>query len=168
MATLTNPSRRFKVETAVVGLTKVQLALWELGLPVLDADTVAEHKKCAKFGMLWRAIRWQLLGMAALVALVCLGRQWGRAAEVGAAAVVLAALFSWLVYAVDLQWLTIGYGAYRSLYAVPPHVSTAADALVRCGVSEKRIGVEFLKDDPILFVEDDQQAAPRRYDLIIW
>ena len=39
MATLTNPSRRFKVETAVVGLTKVQLALWELGLPVLDADT---------------------------------------------------------------------------------------------------------------------------------
>jgi len=65
-----------------------------------------EYKKRA---MLWRAIRGQLLGMAALVALVCLGRQWGRAAVVGAAAVVRATLFAWLVNAFDLQWATIGY-----------------------------------------------------------
>jgi hypothetical protein len=29
-----------------------------------SAEAVAEYKKRAKFGMLWRTIRWQLLGMA--------------------------------------------------------------------------------------------------------
>jgi hypothetical protein len=168
MATLTNPSRRFRVDTAVIPLTTVQLALWELGIPVLNAESVAAYKKRAKFGMLWRTVRWPLLGMAALVALVCLGRQWGRAAAVAAAAVVLAGLFTWLVNAFDLQWLSIGYSSYRSLHPVPPHVSAAANALVSHGISEKRIGVEYLKEDPILFVEDDEQGALQRYDLVIW
>lgn len=168
MATLTNPSRHFSADMDVVPLTTVQLALWEIGMPVLGADSVAEHKKRAKWGMLWRAMRWLLAGVAALVGLMCLGRQWGRAAAVGAAAVVLVALFTWLLSAYDLQWVTTGYRGFRALQAVPAHVSAAVDALVSRGVSEKRIGVEYLKDDPILFVEDDEHASPRRYDLIIW
>ena len=169
MAALANPSQRLKPDTAVVSLTTVQRALWQLGMPILDSHTVAEHKQRAKFDMLWRTIRWQLLGMAALVALVCLGRQWGRAAVVGAAAAVLATLFGWLVNASDLQWLTIGYSSYRSLHAVPPHVSAAANALLSCGVADAHIGVECLKSDPILFVEDaEQRPCVKRYDLIIW
>jgi hypothetical protein len=147
----------------------VQRGLWQLGMPILDAGSVAEYKKRAKLGMLWRAIRWQLLGMAALVALECLGRQWGRAALVGAEAGVLATLFSWLVYVSDLQWLTIDYSTYRSVHAVPPHVSAAASALLCCGVPQSRICVEYLKNDPILFVEDAEQGpGVKRYDLLIW
>lgn len=169
MATLANSSQSLKPDTAVVSLTTVQRVLWQLGSPILDADAVAEHKKRAKLGMLWRAIRWQLLGMAALVALVSLGRQWGRAAAVGAAAVLLATLFGWLVNASELRWLTIDYSTYRSLYPVPPHVSAAANALLGCGVSPRQIGVEYLKNDPILFVEDpEQRPGVKRYDLIIW
>ena len=96
-------------------------------------------------------------------------KQWGRAAIVGAAAVVLATLFGWLVNASDLRWLTIDYSTYRSLHAVPRHVSAAVSALVCCGVSPERIGVEYLKNDPILFVEDAEQGpGVKRYDLIIW
>jgi hypothetical protein len=168
MAALVIPSQRFKPDTAVVSLTTVQHALWRLGMPILDAGAVAEYKKRAKGGMLWRTIRWLLLGIVALVAIECLGRQWGRMAVLGAAAVALAALFSWLVSAYDLQWITAGYGAYRSSHAVPPHVSAAANALLSCGVSERRIGVEYLKTDPILFVEDAEQLPAVRYDLIIW
>jgi hypothetical protein len=144
--------------------------LWQLGMPILDAAAVAEYKKHAKLVMLWRAIRWQLLGMAALVAVVCLGRQWGRAAVVGASAVVLAALFGWLLSTHDLQWTAIGYGAYQSLHAVPPHVSAAASALLSCGVSPTQIGVEYLKNDPILFVEEGAgpHTGVKRYDLIVW
>jgi hypothetical protein len=169
MATLVNSSQGLHLDITDVSLTTVQRALWQLGMPILDAGAVTGYKKRAKRGMLWRAIRWQLLSMAVLVALECLGRQWGRAAGVGAAAVVLATLFGWLVSASELQWLSTGYSAYRSMYAVPAHVSAAANALLSSGVSENRIGVEYLKDDPILFVEDAEQQSPaRRYDLIIW
>ncbi len=174
MATLANPSQRNPSQrlgpaTTVVSLTTVQRALWQLGMQILDAGAVAKYKKRAKLGMLWSAIRWQLLGMAALVALVCLGREWGRAAVVAAAAAVLATLFGWLVNASDLQWLTIGYSAYRSMHAVPPHVSAAVNALVCCGVSQERVGIEYLKSDPILFVEEAEQSpGVKRYDLIIW
>lgn len=43
-----NPSQRLKVDTAVVSLTTVQSALWQLGMPILDAVAVAEYKKRAK------------------------------------------------------------------------------------------------------------------------
>ena len=169
MTTVANTSQRPKLDTTVVSLTTVQRALWQLGMPILDADAVAEYKKRAKLRMLWRSIQWQLLGMAALVALECLGRQWGRAALVGAEAVMLATLFGWLVSASDLQWRTIGYSSYRSVHAVPMQVLAAADALLSSGVSQRRIGVEYLKTDPILFVEDaEQHGGVKRYDLIIW
>jgi hypothetical protein len=169
MATFANPSLRIKADTTVVSLTTVQQALWQLGMPILDAHAVAEYKRRAKLGMLWHEVRWPLLGMTVLVVFECIGRQWGRATVVGAAALVLAALFSWLVNASDLQWLTIQYSSYRSLHAVPPHVSAAASALSSNGVSPERIGVEYLKNDPILFVEDAQQrTGVKRYDLIIW
>lgn len=168
MSVLANPSQRLKPDTTVVGLTAVQRALWQLSVPTLDAGAIAEYKKRAKRGMLWRAIRWQLVGMAALIALVCLGRQWGRAAVVGASAALLATLFGWLVSASELQWLTMRYQTYRSAHAVPPHVSTAAEALVSCGVSPNQIGIEYLKNDPILFVEDVEQHPGKRYDLIVW
>ena len=169
MATLAKSSQLLRPETSVVPLSTVQLALWQLGMPILDASGVAGYKKRAKLEMLWQAVRWQIAGMAALVGVVCLGRQWGRATLVGAAAVVLAGLFAWLLNASELQWLTIGYSTYHSLHAVPPHVSAAADALLAHGVSPRRIGVEYLKNDPILFVEDDEQGPGlKRYDLIIW
>jgi hypothetical protein len=164
-----NPSQRLKRDTSVVSLTTVQRALWQLGMPILDAAAVAEYKKRAKLTMLWRAIRWQVLSMAALVALMCLGGQWSRVATVGAAAVLLATLFAWLVNASELLWLTIGYSTYQTLHPVPPHVSAAAEALLHRGVSERQIGVEYLKNDPILYVEDAEQGGGvRRYDLIIW
>ena len=164
-----NPSQRLKVDTSVVSLTTTQRALWQLGMPILDTVAVAEYKKRAKQVMLWRAIRWHLLGMAGLVAFMCIGRQWGRVATVAAAAVLLSTLFGWLLSASELLWQTIGYSTYRSLYAIPPHVAAAAEALVSSGVSERRIGVEYLKDDPILYVEDDEQGPDvQRYDLIVW
>jgi hypothetical protein len=169
MATLVNLSPRIRPDTTVVSLTTVQSVLWQLGMPILDADAVAAYKKRAKLVMLWHAIRWQLLGMAVLVGFVCIGRQWGRAAVLGVAAVVLATLFAWLVNASDLHWLTIDYSTYRSMHEVPPHVSAAATALLSSGVSPRHIGVEYLKNDPILFVQDSEQGSVvRRYDLIIW
>ncbi len=152
------PSQCLKIDTSVISLTTTQSALWQLGMPILNAVAVADYKKRAKLVMLWRAIRWHLLGMAALVALMSIGRQWSRVATVAAAAVLLATLFGWLVNASELLWQTIGYSTYRSLYPVPPHVAAAADALLSCGVSEKRIGVEYLKNDPILYVEDAERG----------
>ncbi|MGD1090733.1 MAG: hypothetical protein ABSB35_01945 [Bryobacteraceae bacterium] len=169
MATLVNLSTRVKPDTSVVSLTTVQSVLWQLGMPILDAGAVAAYKKRAKLVMLWHAIRWQLLGMAALVGFVCIGRQWGRAAALGAAAVMLATLFAWLVNASDLQWFTIDYSTYRSMHEVPPQVSAAATALLSSGISPRQIGVEYLKNDPILFVQDPEQGpGVKRYDLIIW
>ena len=168
MPTFVIPSQRLKLDTAVVAITTIQRALWRLDVPILDAVAVAEYKKRAKTAMLWRTIRWLLLGIAALIALECLGRQWDRIAVAATAAVTLAALFSWLVSSHDLRWMTVGYGAYRSSQAVPPHVSATANALLSCGVCEERMGVEYLKTDPILFVEDAEQLPTVRYDLIIW
>ena len=163
------PPLRLEPDTNVVSLTTVQRALWQLGVPTLDGVAVTEYKRRARRTMLWRAIRWQLLSMAALVGLMCLGRQWGRVATVAAAAALLAALFGWLVNTSELLWLKIGYSTYRTLHGVPPHVSAAADALLNCGVSERQIGVEYLKNDPILYVEDAEQGhGVQRYDLIIW
>ena len=164
MTTLAIPSRHLTGDINVVPLTVVQRALWQLAIPILDPGAVAEHKKRAKRGMLWRAIRWQLLAMAALVGLMCLGGEWKRATAVGAAAVVLATLFGWLVNVSDLRWVTAGFDMYQSLNAVPAHVSAAANALLCFGVPQEAIGVEYLKEDPVLFVEE----AGRRYDLILW
>jgi hypothetical protein len=37
------------------------------------------------------------------------------------------------------------------------------------GISPRQIGVEYLKNDPILFVQDPEQGpGVKRYDLIIW
>jgi signal transduction histidine kinase len=163
------PSQLLKPETAVVSLSTVQRALWQLGMPILNVVAVGEYKKGAKRAMLWRAIRWHLVGMAALVVIMCIGRQWNRVAVVAAAAVALATLFGWLVSVSELLWQTVGYSTYRSLHAIPPHVSAMADALLSCGVSEQHIGVEYLKDDPILYVEDAEHGGSvQRYDLIIW
>jgi hypothetical protein len=158
------PSERLEFGAQVVTLSDTQRALWRLGMPILDAGAVAEYKTRAKRVMLWRAIRWLLLAMTALVALVGLGRQWNRAAAVGAAAVALASLFAWLVSRLDLRWSTVPYDAFRRGHSVPGHVSTAATALLEYGVAPESIAVEYLKSDPILFVEDDE----KRYDLIIW
>ena len=114
-------TQRLGPDAAVVSLSTVQQALWQLRLPVLDSGAVARYKKRAKLGMLWRAVCWQLAGMAALVAFECIGRQWRGAATVAAAAVVLAVLFSWLVSASELRWLTIDFGTYRTLHPVPEH-----------------------------------------------
>ena len=169
MDTQSIPSHRIKLDTSVVPLTTVQRALWQLGAPILDAGAVAKYKNGAKLGMLWRTVRWLLLAMAAPVAFMCIGHQWGRVASVGADAVLLATLFGWLVNASDLKWLTMDYSAYRNQNPVPPHVSAAANALLDCGVPQERIGVEYLKTDPILFVEDAEQGAGvKRYDLVIW
>jgi hypothetical protein len=62
----------------------------------------------------------------------------------------------------------MGYGTFQDVNVVPTHVSAAANALLSCGVAEERIGVEYLKSDPILFVEDAEQRPIKRYDLIIW
>jgi hypothetical protein len=164
MATFAIPSQRLELGTAVVPLTTVQRALWQLGMPILDAGAVNEYKQRAKRIMLWNTIRWLLLSLVVLVGLVGLGRQWRHAVAVGAAAVVLAGVFSWFLSAVDLRWSIMGYGAYQSEHAVPLHVSAAANALLSHGVAEESIGVEYLKSDPILFVEDGE----KRYDLIIW
>jgi len=162
-------SQRLKSDTAVVPMTTVQRALWQMGMPILVADAVAEYKKHAKREMLWCAIRRPLLGMVALVAFICLGQQWSGAALVGAAAALLSTLFGWLVNTSELQWRTGSYSTYRDAFAVPSHVSAAVDALVCCGVPQTGISVEYLKEDPILFVEDSEQSSGiKRYDLIIW
>ena len=163
MAALVNRSHSVKLDTSVVSLPTVQHALWQLGLPILNAGAVADYKKRAKLGMLWSAIRWQFLGIAVLVALECLGRQWGGVARLAGAAGMLATLLCWL-NASELRWRTMRYDTFASVYQVPLHVSAAADALLCSGIAPAQIGVEYLRNDPILFVTDDSN----RYDLIIW
>jgi hypothetical protein len=158
-------SRRLQT-TNVVALTKVQHALWQLDIPILDAAAVAEYKTRAKRDMLWRAIRWHILAATALVGVVGLGRQWNRVAGVAAAAGLLIAFFAWLLHACDLQWATETLDAGQRVNQLPPHVLAAANALITHGVPQESIGVEYLKADPILFVEDPEEA--KRYDLIIW
>jgi len=165
VATFAIPSQRIKPGTAVVPLTAVQLALWQLGMPILDVEAVSKYKKWAKRGMLWQAIRWHLVGMAAVVALISIGHQPGRILAVGAAAATLATLFGLLVNS-DLRWLRIDYRTYQELQPVPSHVSAAANALLSRGIPQEQIGVEYLKTDPVLFVEEG--PGLKRYDLIIW
>ena len=167
MKNMVNIRPRYAIDTKVVSLSLVEQALWQLGLTILDPDKVARHRKHARFTMLWRTMRWLILGLVGLVALECLGRNWRAVGLIAGAAVMLAALFSWLVYASDLRWTEIGYDEYRNLYAVPSHVAAAADQLLRNGVSASQIRVEYLKDDPILFVEEIGFPS-KRYDLIIW
>ena len=78
------------VDTNIVCLTDLQRVLWQLGLPILDGKAVSSHKRRAKLLMLWRTLRWPLLGMTALMAFECLGRDAHRAGIVGGAVVVLA------------------------------------------------------------------------------
>jgi hypothetical protein len=164
MATAVN-----RVSTSIVCLTDLQNTLWRLGLPILDRGAVAAHKGRAKLAMLWRTIRGPVLGMTALVGFECLGRDAHRAGLVAGAVVALAILFAWLVNACDLQWTRIDYGTYRNLYGVPAHVATAAEALLQSGIAESQIRVEFLKNDPILFVEESAELSPtKRYDLLVW
>ena len=54
-------------------LTPVQQVLLDLGAPILEEAVVARHKRYAKFGMLWRSVRWVLLGITALVTFESLG-----------------------------------------------------------------------------------------------
>jgi len=169
MASVANRSRSFDAGTAVICLTQLQQTLWQLGVPILDSGAVARHKKRAKLSMLLSAIQWQLLGMTASVGFECLGRDWHRAGLVGVAALVLAGLFTWLVSISDLQWVSIDYASYENLHSVPTHVSAVANALACSGVAGSRIRVEYLKDDPILFVEENGELATiRRYNLVIW
>lgn len=166
MATIVRPPQSSQ-PPAVWCLTDLEHALWQLDLPGLPEGVIARHKRFAKLGMLWRTMRPLLFGLALLVGLECLGRDWARAGFVAASALLLAALFAWLICAVDLQWTTADYMTYSKLHPVPEHVSTAAGALVRFGISESRIGVEYLKDDPILFVTEGESSERRRH-LIIW
>lgn len=169
MAALVNRSQDEKLDTSVVSLPTVQRALWQLGMPILNAGAVADYKKRAKLGMLWSAIRWQFLGIAVLVALECLGRQWSGVGRVAGAAGMLAILLCWL-NASELRWRTIPYETFAGANQVPLHVSAAADALLCSGIAPAQIGVEYLRNDPILFVTDVEEQFPgsTRYDLIIW
>jgi hypothetical protein len=162
-------SQDVKLHTSVVSLSTLQRALWQLRMPILNAGAVADYKKGAKLGMLWSAIRGQFLGIAVLVALECLGRQWSGVGRVAGAAGVLATLVCWLT-ASELRWRTMPYETFASANQVPLHVSAAADALLCSGIAPAQIGVEYLRNDPILFVTDAEQQFPgsRRYDLIIW
>jgi hypothetical protein len=169
MAALVNRSQDVKLDTFVVCLSTVQRALWLLGMPILDAGAVANYKKRAKLGMLWGSIRWQFLAIAVLVALECLGRQWGGVARVAGAAGMLVTLLCWL-NASELRWRTIPYETFAKANRVPLHVSAAADGLLRSGMAPGQIGVEYLRHDPILFATDAEEQFPgsKRYDLIIW
>ncbi len=48
MVSFTNPTQRRTPDTAVVSLTAIQSVLWRLGMPVLDANAVATHKRRAR------------------------------------------------------------------------------------------------------------------------
>jgi hypothetical protein len=78
-------------------LTPVQRILLDRGAPILEEAVVARHKRYAKFGMLWRTVRWVLLGITALVAFESLGGNWLRTLVVGSAGLLLGGLFTWLV-----------------------------------------------------------------------
>ena len=161
---MTTADQRLNFDTAVICYPDVQHALLQIGLPVLDEKAVARHKRCARLAMLWRSIQWLVVALVVLVAFESLGKKSVRLGIVCAAAFALISLFIWLVNKYDLQWATLDYSTYRNLYGVPEHVSTAADALKRFGFSDTQIGVEYLKDDPILYVKENG----RRYSLIMW
>jgi hypothetical protein len=147
-------------------LTPVQRILLDLGTPILDEAVVALHKRHARLEMLWRTVRWLLLGIIALIAFESLGGNWPRTLVVAAAGLLLGVLFTWFVSSADLTWETSDYATYRSSNPVPAHVAALADALEDAGLDTRQLRVEHLKNDPILFI---QEASPCcRYDLVIW
>ena len=158
-----SPGALSPVSTSIIELSAVQHALWRLKMPVLDSTYVASYKRRAKLGMLWNGVRWHFLAISALVALESIGHRWGAFLGVTCSAITLATLFTWLSHH-DLRWRTMPYRAFKSMTPVPEHVAAAADALISHGVAPEMIGVEYLKHDPVLFIEDDD----RRYDLIVW
>jgi hypothetical protein len=159
-------AKSLKSTGASICLTSVQRALLALRLPILDEAAVARHKRHAKLAMLWRSVRWPLVGISVLVAFQSLGGHWLRTGKVGAAGLLLGGLFTWLVSAADLKWCTSDYATYRSTNAVPENVAALADAVERAGVDPALIRVEFLQHDPILFVQEER--SPYRYHLAIW
>jgi hypothetical protein len=147
-------------------LTPTQRILLDLGTQILDEDLVTRHKRYAKFGMLWHSVRWLLLGIMTLVAFESIGGNRLRILAVGAAALVLGGLFTWLVSSADLTWATGDYATYLSSNEVPAHVAAVADALKDAGLNSQQIRVEHLKSDPILFIQEANSSC--RYDLVIW
>jgi hypothetical protein len=147
-------------------LTPVHRVLLDLGTPILDEAVVALHKRHAKFGMLWRTVRWLLLGIVALVGLESLGGNGPRTLTIAAAGLLLGVLFTWFVSSADLTWATSDYATYRSSNKVPAHVAALADALEEAGLDSRQIRVEHLKSDPILFIQEANPCC--RYDLVIW
>jgi hypothetical protein len=156
----------FELSSVSRCLTPVQRVLLELRMPILDDAVVARHKRYAKAGMLWRAIRWPLLGIALLLAFESLGGNWLRTLKIGALGLLLGGLFTWLVSAADLRWLISDYASYRSSNKVPANVAALANALEDAGIGSQYIHVEHLKNDPILFVQEADSCC--RYDLVIW
>lgn len=159
-------AKSFRITDASVCLTGVQRALLELGVPILEEAAVASHKRRAKLGMLCRAVCWPLLAIGTLVAFESLGGHSLRTATVGLAGLVLGGLFTWLISAADLNWATSDYATFRASHAVPQNVAALAEAVERAGVEPRFIQVEFLKHDPILFVQEEESSY--RYSLVIW
>jgi hypothetical protein len=146
-------------------LTTTQRVLLELGAPILDDAVVARHKLYARRAMLWRSIRWLLVGIVLLLAFESLGGNWLRTLKVGASGLLLGGLFTWLSV-VDLTWSVTDYASYRASNKVPANVAALANALEDAGIGSQDIRVEYLKNDPILFVQETN--PPCRYDLVIW
>lgn len=147
-------------------LTPIQRVLLELGTPILEHSLVARHKRDARLGMLWRAIRWPLLGITLLLAFESLGANWLRTFKVGTAGLLLGGLFTWLVSAADLTWSISSYKDYRSSNEIPEHVAALANALESAGIGSQQLQVEHLKEDPIFFIQEVNPSC--RYDLVIW
>lgn len=163
MATL---PRYFETENASTCLTNVQQVLLELGLPIIEEAAVARHKRTAKSAMLWRAVCWPVAAIVLLVAFESLGGHWLRTSVIGIAGLGLGALYTWLVSAVDLIWCTTDYATYRLSNPVPQNVAALADAVEHAGVAPELLQVEYLKHDPVLFIQE--QNSSYRYDLAIW
>ncbi|MGH9593290.1 MAG: hypothetical protein ACRD5L_09380, partial [Bryobacteraceae bacterium] len=58
------------------------------------------------------------------------------------------------------------YASFRLSHPVPERVASVAVAVERAGVDPKLIQVEYLKHDPILFVQE--AGSSYRYDPAIW
>jgi hypothetical protein len=146
-------------------LTGVQRILLQLGTPILDGDVVARHKRDARRAMLWRAVRWLLMGIVLLLAVESLSGNWLLTLKVGASGLLLGGLFTWLSV-VDLTWSVSDYASYRTFNKVPANVAALATALEDAGIDSRQIQVEHLQSDPILFIQETNPDC--RYDLIIW
>jgi hypothetical protein len=161
---MTSPS--LELSSVSQCLTTVQRVLLDLGTPILDEAVVARHKRSARREMLWRAIRWPLMAIAVLLVLESLGGNWLHTLKVGASGLLLGGLFTWLMSVADLNWAITDYASYRSSNIVPANVASLASTLENAGISKQDIRVEYLKNDPILFVHEVSDSG--RYDLVIW